>query len=287
MTAQSGERSARQPGREGAGAGRGCYVYGIVADPSPEVAKEIEDLPAVADPEASLTFVRHDGIAAVISEVPVDVPLGRPDDLQAHARALDTLAAAGTAVLPLRFGTVVRDPQAVADELLAGGHDDFAAALERLAGHAQFTMKARYVQDAVLREVLTEQPVARQLRDELAEMPEDAGYYQRVELGQIVSDAIAAKREADCAELLRRLEPFADASVEGRPPSGDEVVNASFLVAHRRRAAFEEAAEQLARDWHGRVQLRLLGPLAPYEFVSAAMGETGPAAGEPEAGEGR
>ena len=282
MTAQPQERSARQPGPEAAGTGRGFYVYGIVAEPSPEVAKEVEDLPAVANPEGSLTFVRHDGIAAVVSEVPVDVPLGRPDDLQAHARALDTLAAAGTAVLPLRFGTVVKDVRTVTDELLAGGHDDFAAALERLAGHAQFTMKARYVQDAVLREVLAEQPVARQLRDELAEVPEEAGYYQRVELGQIVSDAIAAKREADCAELLRRLEPFADASVEGRQPSGDEVVNASFLVAHRRQAAFEEAAENLARDWHGRIQLRLLGPLAPYEFVSAAMGGTG---GPPEEGE--
>lgn len=280
MTTRSQEQSAGATRPGGSTRQQGCYVYGIVADLPPQAVKEVESLSAVGNPEGSVTLVRHDGLAALVSEIPVGVPLGKPEDLRAHARALDALAAAGATVLPLRFGTVVADTRAVTEELLTGSHDDFAAALERLAGHAQFTVRARYEGDMVLREVLDEQPVARQLREELAGMPEEAGYYQRVRLGEMISEAIDAKRTVDRAELLRRLEPLADASAEGREPSGEEVANAAFLVAHRRQAEFEAEAEKLARAWYGRVRVRLLGPLAPYEFASAAMGGEPPQAGE-------
>jgi hypothetical protein len=29
----------------------------------------------------------------------------------------------------------------------------------------------------------------------------------------------------------------------------------------------ENAVSQLARDWHGRITVRVLGPMAPYDFA--------------------
>lgn len=248
------------------GTGMGWYVYGVV--PESEAAAAVEDLPAVANADAQVTFVRHEGLAAVVSEVPTDRPLGTPDDLRAHTRVLDSFATASAPVLPFRFGTVLRDVQSVTDELLASGHDDFADALDRLKGCTQFTLKARYVEEAVLGEVLAERPEVRQLRDELKNLPEDAGYYQRVRLGELVSDAIAAKRDLDSREIDRSLARFAQAVTTSEPASGEGVVDASFLVANQQRRAFERAAEDLARRWHGRIRLRMLGPLAPYDFVA-------------------
>jgi hypothetical protein len=249
--------------------GRACYVYGIV--PEDRSDRPLGDLPAVGDPEAEVTLVRHYGQAAVVSEVSTGKALGTPEDLRAHARVLDALAADSSPVLPFRFGTVVRDSAAVTDELLTEGHDDFARALDRLQGRAQFTLRARYVQDQVLREVLTEQPEARRLREELNGLPETAGYDQRIQLGQLIMDTIAAKREVDALEIDRRVAPFALATTTSDPSSAEGLANASFLVEDERRGDFEQAAEELAKRWHGRVQLRLLGPLAPYDFVSDAL----------------
>jgi hypothetical protein len=231
----------------------------------------VEDLPAVGSADAKVTYVRHRGIAAVVSEVSADRPLGTPDDLRAHAQMLDSFAAASVPVLPFRFGTVLRDEQAVTDELLAAGYDDFVTALDRLEGSAQFTLKARYVQDEVLREVLAEQPEARRLREELNSMPEDAGYYRRIQLGQLMAEAIADKRDSDAVEIDRCLTPLAVAVAPDEPAAADAVADVSFLVERERRRAFEQAAEDLARRWHGRIRLRLLGPVAPYAFVTEAM----------------
>ncbi len=258
-----------------------CYVYGVVSEPDADAV--VGELPAVGDGDsgARVGYVRHGGIAAAVSGLRGDRPLGTPADLRAHSRVLDTLAATGAPVLPFRFGTVLDDERAVAEEVLAGAHDAFAAALDRLRGRAQFTLRASYERDAVLREVLTEHPDIVELRDRTAGLPDEAARYERVRLGELVAEAVAAKREADTAELDRRLAPLADARTLSEPAEEDGVTDASFLVAEDRRDAFERAAEELARRWSGRIRLRLLGPLAPYDFVADAMAgaETAAAAG--------
>jgi len=254
---------------------RACYVYGIMREPrdAAPCAAAVAELPAVADPNARVEFVSYRGLAAVVSDVPTDRALGTPGDLQAHARVLDALAALREPVLPFRFGTVVRDAAAASGELLASGYDGFVTALDRLEGLTQFTLRARYVESEVLREVLDEQPQIQRLRSEVGGLPESAGYYERIELGRMISDAITAKRSVDSAEIEHHLAPFTVAMTTAQPAAADGVVDASFLVGEERRQAFERAADDLAARWQGRVRMRLLGPLAPYDFVSEAMSD--------------
>jgi hypothetical protein len=248
----------------------GCYVYGVL--PEPEADPELLTLSPVGNGDKDgIAYVRHGGLAAVVSRLRADRPLGTPDDLRRHARVLDTLAARGVPVLPFRFGTVLADEEAVAGAVLTEGHDAFAAALERLAGRAQFTLRAAYEQEVVLREVLADRPDIAELRGSVAAQPEEAAYYDRIRLGELVAEAVEARREADADEIVRRLEPLAVSSVTSRPAEEDGVADASFLVEDARRAEFEATAEDLARRSHGRIRLRLLGPLAPYDFVAEAM----------------
>jgi hypothetical protein len=252
----------------------GCYVYGIV--PETQTSADVEDLPAVANTHGKISFIRHRKLAAVVSDVPTDRPLGAPEDLRAYAKVLDTLAATGAPVLPLRFGTVITDAQSV-DHILTEGYDHFMTALERLQGYVQFTLNARYAQDAVLREVLDERPGISQLREEIKDLPEEASYYQRIQLGQLVAEAVSNKRDMVSTEIQQCLAPLAADTATSPPTADDAVVDVSFLVRHTHRAAFEQAAEDLARRWHGRIRLRLLGPLAPYDFVADAMTDSGEA----------
>ena len=44
-------------------------------------------------------------------------------------------------------------------------------------------------------------------------------------------------------------------------------MNASFLVDRDSAKQFDDAVDDVAQDLAGRVRFRLLGPLAPYDFV--------------------
>lgn len=248
------------------GSGALCYVYALV----PADTGMPEGLSGAEGSE--LALVRHGDLAAVVSEVSTDRPLGTREDLLAHELVVESLAKE-TTVLPMRFGAVVRTAEAVVDELMAPYHDWFAGVLADLTGRAEFIVVGTYVRDAVLREVLTEEPETLRLRDNVREMSEDAGYYDRIRLGELIVQALEGKREKDNAALAHAVAPYAAAVAPRQPVGDDTAADVAFLVATAERRRFEDAVEDLGRRWAGRIRLRMLGPLAPYDFVPPAPEE--------------
>lgn len=241
-----------------------CYVYGIVPAGDPPAL----DAPGVGDPPGKVELVRYGDVAALVSEVDPARPLGRPEDLLAHQRVLDA-ASEVAPVLPMRFGSVVSDPEAVAAELLEPYHDQFAAVLEEIDGRAQYVVTGRYDEQAVLAEVLAENPEAADLQQEIQGKDEAVTRAERIQLGEIVGDAVSVKREADTGEAAQVLEPFSVATVVREPTHEFTAAHLALLTDKDREAELESAYAGLVRSWAGRVQLRLLGPMAPYDFVSS------------------
>ncbi len=237
-----------------------CYVYGILSADT--------RLPArlTGTGGGIVSMIRYRDLAGVVSELPPAGALGSREDLASHERVVASLAEQAT-ILPLRFGAVVTTPEAVVREMLEPYYDWFTKVLADLRGRAEFSVSGAYVQETVLREVLSEEPEVLRLRESLRGIPDDAGYYDRVRLGELIVHALDAKREADTEDLVRSLASHA-VEVAPRPPIGDETaVDAAFLVADEDQQGFEQAVDELGYRWAGRVRLRMDGPLAPYDFV--------------------
>jgi Gas vesicle synthesis protein GvpL/GvpF len=248
-------------------AGEACYVYGIV----PSTAVIPDGLTGVGDPAGPVSLAASRGVAAVISPVQAGQMLGTASDLRGHANVLNTVVTS-SAVLPVRFGAVLASPEEVAAELLEPHHDEFAAQLGRLHGHAQFTIAGRYIGDTALREALIAEPQAMRLRDMLRGRDSEAYRQENIRLGELVAGAMDRNRLADLQVLVGMLAPHATAVSERVPSAPDSAASAAFLVPLDRQAVFEDAAEQLGRRWADRIRLRLLGPLAPYDFAELPSG---------------
>jgi gas vesicle protein GvpL/GvpF len=254
----------------GAGGGGGpCYVYGIVLAAAPVPG----GLAGVGKPASLVTAVPCGRVAAVISPVAAERPLGTPADLRAHAGVLDALARSAS-VLPMQFGGVLAGERAVVTELLEPHEAAFAERLDLLAGHDQFTVKGRYEHDAALREILAEEPGVMGLRERLREQGEasasqdPASRGEAIRMGELVARALERKQAADTGRLARTLAPHAAAVAEHAPATAGTAADVAFLVARARQDAFEQAAQELGRAWQDRIRLRLVGPLAPYDFAS-------------------
>jgi len=246
------------------------YVYGIV----PGDVEVNADIRGVGDPQGKVTVARHQDIAALVSKIDLDRPLGRPEDLAAHAGVLDSVAAE-VAVLPLRFGAVVSTMDGVADELLAGNRDEFGDALRQIEGKAEFVMRGRYAEEVILAEILAEHLRLRELREGIANRLADATRPERLALGEAISNALDGKRNADSRIVTERLGEL-DCLVNVREPTHElDAVHIACLVYTARRADLERIVGELARQWEGRVNLRLLGPLAPYDFVTTGLSVSG------------
>ncbi|MEV5409914.1 GvpL/GvpF family gas vesicle protein [Thermopolyspora sp. NPDC052614] len=243
------------------------YLYGIV----PSDVEVAENTHGVGEPGV-VTLIRHGDVAALVSDLHLVRPLGRPEDLLAHERLLDATAAE-VPVLPIRFGAVLTGPEAVSD-LLAAHHDEFARALGELEGRVQYVVKGRYVEQAVLREVLDEHPEIAELREQIEGRPEAVTRQTRIQIGEIVGRAIEARREADTQALAAALAPVCVLISPREPTHDQDAAHLAVLVDAARTGELEEILDGFAEHWTDRVRLRLLGPMASYDFV------LGPGAGE-------
>ncbi|ADD44348.1 GvpL/GvpF family gas vesicle protein [Stackebrandtia nassauensis] len=239
-----------------------CFVYGIV----PAETELDPELLGVGDPASQVSLVRSGDIAAAVSQIPADEPLGSYRDLQAHAQVLDRLAEDGP-VLPMRFGAAMADEDAVAGELLANSHDDFHRSLENLRGLTQFLVKGSYESTAVLTEVVTEDPATSSLREAIRDKPPELTQPEQIELGKAIASALAQRRSADTEVLLARLAPLG-AEFNVREPNGEYVAFRVAVLLHQERTGeLGDILDDLSSEWEGRLNLRLVGPMAPYDFV--------------------
>ncbi|MFC0449126.1 GvpL/GvpF family gas vesicle protein [Rhodococcus jostii] len=245
---------------EATSAATGIYVYGIVpADVQPE-----DDATGIHD--APIEIVTHGDIAALVSEIDPDQRLGTPADLQAHAHILDGTSHVAP-VLPLRFGAVLSDRDAVVNELLAEHDDEFASALDELEGFAQYLVKGRYVEETIIGEIVDENPKATALLKSIRDQPEELTRDDRMALGEIIGHTLEAKRETDTGTTLDVLAPLTDTVTVREPTHDEDAVQIAVLLEVDLQDELEQTVGDLAERWDDRVTLRLVGPMAPYDFV--------------------
>ncbi len=243
-------------------AGTGTYVYAVVAAGA-DVPADLEPVGGSAD---GVAIIEHGDLAAVVSDVPVDEPLGKRADLMAHERVVNTIAAE-TTVLPMRFGGVVADDRAVIDELLTEHHDWFTGALAELDGCVEFVLHGRYDQDVLFARILEQNSEIARLSEQIRGLDPDATYYERIRLGEAIAREVEGARAVDATTAEQWLAPYAERVAAKAVEDEDGAVHLGLLVRRDRRSDFEQAVDSLGDEWDSRISLRLIGPVAPYDFL--------------------
>jgi hypothetical protein len=214
-----------------------------------------------------IATIRHDDLAAIVSPVPSPTVRARRRDLIRHSEILQDAFERDT-VVPLRFGTVFARERDVVADLLEPRRDELAELLRRLAGTAELTVRAFYDEEAVLGEIVRNDRAVAALRRRAA-----AGNPAlRLELGEAVAAALAARRDGDAAAIIASARPLARDLVVEERQSELEIVRAAFLVERDRIPAFDAAMNEVARARDGAVRFKYTGPLPPHHFVTEQWG---------------
>jgi hypothetical protein len=238
----------------------GLYVYGVMragAGPAPSAAG-IGDSP--------VQTVERGSVAALVSEVPGESVPARAKSLTAHTEVL-RMAMDGGPVLPLRFGVLMPDAETVRHDLLEQREEWLTGMLDALDGRVEMTVTAMYREDVLLREVVGEDASIAALRERVRSRPPAATHFERIRLGELVANAVDARRSADSRAILDELHSSADAYVSGEVLHERMVVNASFLVRRDKLPGFDATVERVSADRAERMHFKLTGPLPPFSFV--------------------
>ena len=255
------------------------YVYGIErADIDPPV-----DVSGIVG--ATVECVEAEGLRAVVSKVPsADFGQGALvehfDDLewvstnaQAHEAVLGTVLAGGP-VLPLRFGTVFRDHDAVVD-MLRRHAADLRSEVDRMSGRSEWGAKVVVDLDVCDRWIAEHTPGLHEVTADQAAQ-EGRSYLARRQAQRGRRDERHRLLLETAGEIHERLSDLAvDASTD--PPQqrqlsgheGEMILNGAYLVDDTATEEFHGAAGELtSRHADKGVLVQITGPWPPHHFIS-------------------
>jgi hypothetical protein len=240
------------------------YVYAVVPSSHDRVLTE---RPGIG--HAPVGAVSVGSIAALVS----DAPEGRLRPSRANLTSHEEVVCSAHAVmpvLPFRFGTVMPDERAVCDQLLAPNEARFAEALEELTGKDEFRLRARYLPDVALRDVLQRSPRLRKLRDRTAGGGRLA-IGDRIQLGELVFAELQRLREWDSSAIMQVLARHVVAWTILSDASDDVALYAACLVHRKSIPNWEAALGSLADSEVRRLRFEVVGPLPAWDFTDTHL----------------
>jgi hypothetical protein len=183
---------------------------------------------------------------------------------------LDEVSKTAT-VLPARFGTVLESDQAVRELLLEPNAERLQELMLHVAGRVQLNLKGEYDEDKLLRSIAESSRAILALREKLRTLPEPAGYYDRIQLGELVAGEVQHRRVADTHHALEVLAPLAVDSRQEEVKLPRSAYKLAFLVERGNQDEFTSAVNRLAAEQRNDIDLRYVGPLPPYSFAEADL----------------
>ena len=230
------------------------YVHGVT-ERGARAAIEGAGARAVADGE----------LAAIVTDASGQTRAA--ELMRRHWQVLEAVAGTAT-VVPVQFGTAMADEATVAAEFLAPRREVLLEQLASLQSKVQLTVKGSYDEASLLQSVVEGSPTIARQRERVRSLPEAAGHFERIRLGELVAAEVEQVRRRDGDRLHEALDGLALATSREAASGLQAAVNSAFLVERGRMAEFGRAVEAVAEELGGRVELRLLGPLPPYSFVA-------------------
>lgn len=240
--------------------GYGLYLYGIFPAPGPQ------DLNLDGLDQQPVQTHSVDDFVFAFSEAQQERYLASRRNLLGHERVLEQAMQAGhRTLLPLQFGLIIQDWQAVNQQLIAPYSQSLKQLFEKLSDRREVGVKVFWDGDAELQMLLEENQPLKAKRDQLE--GKSLSMDQVVGIGQAIEQAMNS-RQQDIVEVFQTLlNPLAVEVVENDLLTDAMIYNAAYLIPWEAEPKFAEQVEVLDQQFEGRLRIRYNNFTAPFNFA--------------------
>ncbi len=246
--------------------GEGKYIYCII-----ETEGKVERFGpiGVGGRGDQVYTILFDNIAAVVSNSPIKKYTVARENVIPHERAIEEVMKTHT-VLPVRFGTIAEDEEKV-KKILEKEDDRFLGLLKDIEGKKELGLKTIFREDVIYRDILEKYEAIRVLKENIAILPPEKTYYQRMEIGKMVEAALQKEKDIYKEDILDTLSPLV-LEVKTNNTYGERMIlNAAFLVEKHKEAEFDQKVNELSDRYGDKMKFKYVGTLPPFNFINLTI----------------
>ncbi|MFH1856376.1 MAG: GvpL/GvpF family gas vesicle protein [Candidatus Omnitrophota bacterium] len=248
----------------------GRYIYCIIAD----ARNQTFDIDIMGMEEAKIYTVCFNGVMAVVSNSALKKYSVSRQNLLCHEKAIEEVMKKYT-VAPVRFGTIAETEEKV-KKILEKEHEKFRDLLESLAGKKELGLKAIFSAasgggEEIYGEILREYPDIKALKEKIQKLPAAKTYYQRMEIGKMVENALEKRKDFYKEDILKSLTPLALKNKINKTYGERMILNAAFLVEEVNEKEFDLQVEKLDEKYGDKIKFKYVGCVPPFNFVDLVI----------------
>jgi hypothetical protein len=246
----------------------GKYIYCIIKSKNPKTFGPL----GIGERGDELYTVCFNGLAVVVSNSPITKYSTSRDNLISHEKAIEEVMKEH-AVLPVRFATIT-DNEENLKKILEKEHGRFKELLDKIKDKKELGLKAIFNEGLIYGNILEKYEGIRILKKKIALVPPQKSYYERMQIGKMVEDALQKEKEICKKEILDNLSPLA-AEVKINNTYGERmIINSAFLIEKHREPEFDKKVNELSDKYGDKIKFKYVGTLPPFNFVNLVI-ETG------------
>lgn len=242
----------------------GTYLYAIVSA-SEHVASQ-----QIGFNGTSVYCISGGSVAAVVSDVPNKKIRPERQHLAAHQGVLKCLINECNAVLPMSFGIIADDPDAV-HSILARNQEALAKQLRYVAGKVEMGLRVTWDVPNIFEYFVNTHPELRAARDRFLGLQSQPTQDDKIHVGRMLENILQEDRETYTQKVETVLTGCCVAVKPNRCRNEYEVMNLACLVRRDAIAKFETGVLEAARFFDNNFNFDYNGPWPPYNFVTISL----------------
>ncbi len=246
----------------------GKYIYCIIATSQ---GRNFGPMGIGSRGDELYTICFNDISAVVSNSSLINYPVSRENTI-AHEKAIEEAMKEHT-VLPVRFATIAEDEDKV-KKILEKEHDAFKDLLNKFKGKKELGLKAVFKEEIIYKEILEKYADIKNLKEVIASNPPEKTYYQRMEIGEMVEQALEKEKQVSKEAILDILRPIAEEIKTNNTYGERMVLNAAFLVTEDNEPEFDQSVQGLDAQYGDKIKFKYVGTLPPFNFINLVI-ETG------------
>ncbi len=263
----------------------GKYIYCIIGT---DQEREYDPMPiGIGERGDVIETFCHDGLATIISNSPVKkYPINRKNTI-CHQKVMEEVMKYHT-VLPVRFSTLAEDKEPkdgsptvpamerIRERVLIERRQEFIDMLKDMDSKMELGVKALWTDmKTVFDEIVEENSSIRSLKKKIEKVnianPRQRTHSERVKLGEMVRDALKAKREKLKNIIMGVLKKASCDSRVNKDFGDNMIVNGAFLVEKSKVKEFDNYLDVLNENYKPNVKFKYIGPVPPCNFVEIVL----------------
>lgn len=244
----------------------GQYLYCIIHEPKTDVEWDIKGMNG-----ALVTSIHYRDLAVVASTTPMTRYRLSRENTMTHEVVIEKIMSRGYTVLPIRFGTIAKNKDLVSKKFLESRYWEFEGLIRKLQGKQEVGVRIFCEEKFLFDEVLKNNPQIVKLRDELAKKPPNETHSDRIQIGQMVEEAVKTQKRN---YQERFLKIFSELSTEHRSNQtlGDKMFfNGAFLIEASSEPNFSKKVDELEKELGKDFQIKYIGTTPPFNFVNIVV----------------